>query len=202
MKTATLEISRYEAQAQYETYRSLCRSRFDQERPEVRKRLQREHGNAQRILWHAARGRKILKLSESFQLAGLDNRGWPKLAIERADHAFTWCKQVSRDVLAFGQIDVWSWERIPQVRVRQPGHSLGLSNAPRSLRAVVPTIPIHVRPAGRLDRYHILWEAEWEPMAPKDPILLQHIADDAWAVLAQWDLTEVERLVLSGRFQA
>lgn len=200
MQTATLDIDQSDAKAQYKAYRSLCLDRFDKEEPELRARLRKEHAEAQRILWHAAQGRKILKLSDSFRAAGLDSRGWPVLAIERADHAYTWCRRRRADTVAFGQLDSWRWERVAAVNVMLPGHKVTERGPGCCLRAVVPAIPPHLKPAGRLERYHILWEAEWEPVAPKDPILLQHIAGDAWAVLAQWDLTEVERMVLAGRF--
>lgn len=76
--------------------------------------------------------------------------------------------------------------------------------------AQVPIIPLGVREkAGlRIDAnlrtYAILWEADdwrWmrDPAPTRDPALLRHVAGDIYAVLATWDLTEVERLVLSGR---
>ncbi|MGH3300400.1 MAG: hypothetical protein ACRDOK_01755 [Streptosporangiaceae bacterium] len=34
---------------------------------------------------------------------------------------------------------------------------------------------------------------------PRDPALLRWIRGDLWAVVAQWDLTELERAVLSSR---
>jgi hypothetical protein len=46
-----------------------------------------------------------------------------------------------------------------------------------------------------LSNYHILWEADWED-APVDPILLKQIDGNFFAVIAQWDLTNVERMVL------
>jgi hypothetical protein len=36
-------------------------------------------------------------------------------------------------------------------------------------------------------------------VAPRDPALLRHVRGDLWAVLATWDLTELERLVLTQR---
>jgi hypothetical protein len=68
-------------------------------------------------------------------------------------------------------------------------------------RTVVPLIPPKLRPKPRRLRHcHILWEVEaWAPVAPRDPALLRHIRGDLWAVLAVWDLTELERMVLSQR---
>lgn len=49
-------------------------------------------------------------------------------------------------------------------------------------------------------KYHILWEAEWAPIPPRDPMLLRRIGEaDLWVVVAHWDLTEVERAALATR---
>lgn len=51
-----------------------------------------------------------------------------------------------------------------------------------------------------MNKYHILWEAEWSPIPPRDPMLLRRIGKaDLWVVVAHWDLTEVERAALSTR---
>lgn len=69
----------------------------------------------------------------------------------------------------------------------------------RGYRALVPLIPPNLRPARALVRYVILFEAEWEPVPPTDPLLLRHLHGDLYAVLAAWDLTPLERAVLAGR---
>jgi hypothetical protein len=63
---------------------------------------------------------------------------------------------------------------------------------------LVPIIPAPIRPTRRLDQYHILWEADWQA-APTDPILLQKLTGNLFVILAAWDLTELERAVLSVR---
>jgi hypothetical protein len=67
-------------------------------------------------------------------------------------------------------------------------------------RALVPTIPPHLRP-DKLDNLYILWDAVWEEEPPVDPILLSKVNDTMFAVVAQWDLTELEQQVLEGRFR-
>lgn len=68
--------------------------------------------------------------------------------------------------------------------------------------AQVPLIPIHLRPKQALEKYHILFEAEWEPIPPCDPYLLRRIGNaDLWVVAAMWDLTPVERAALATRVQ-
>jgi hypothetical protein len=65
-------------------------------------------------------------------------------------------------------------------------------------RALVPLIPPWARPKAKLSNYHILWEADWTDV-PVDPALLKHLGGPLYVVLAVWDLTEVERSVLSLR---
>ena len=68
-------------------------------------------------------------------------------------------------------------------------------------RAMVPPVPPVHRPVSSLGNYHVLFEAIWEQVAPKDPALLKHIGGDLYVVCATWDLTEIERTVLAGRFR-
>jgi hypothetical protein len=63
----------------------------------------------------------------------------------------------------------------------------------------VPPIPPRFRPEA-LDDYFTLFEAEWQPMPPVDPILLKRIGQTMFVIVAQWNLTAVERAVLEGRF--
>lgn len=73
-------------------------------------------------------------------------------------------------------------------------------------KAMVPIVPPKHRPgnATTLASYLILWDVDrWEwsalPQPPRDPALLSHVGGDIYAVLKTWDLTDLERLVLSGR---
>jgi hypothetical protein len=73
--------------------------------------------------------------------------------------------------------------------------------------AMVPIVPPQHRPPRGFGDRIILWEVEnWEwsrlPLPPGDPALLRHVGGDIYAVEAVWDLTELERLVLSGRTAA
>jgi hypothetical protein len=71
-------------------------------------------------------------------------------------------------------------------------------------RSMVPIVPPKHRPSHGFGLRLILWEADdwtWStpPPPPRDPALLRPIGGDIYAVEATWDLTEIERLVLSGR---
>ena len=78
----------------------------------------------------------------------------------------------------------------------------------RSWWAQVPMIPpIGVRLAGggsKLRHHVVLWEAEWSErrpaaLPPYDPYLLRPLGGDLYAVVSEWDLTEIERAVMAGR---
>jgi hypothetical protein len=70
----------------------------------------------------------------------------------------------------------------------------------RDRPALVPIVPPNLRPDRALSRYVILFEAEWRPVPPVDPLLLRHLHGALYVVLAAWDLTPIERAVLAGRF--
>lgn len=159
-----------------------------------------EDDQIMRAYRQAAKGTPLIKLSEAIALGGFDAKHLPRLAVCRAD--FKWCECESGD----GRLIFREWYgrtsyAIPPrgkpkiIRFNVPGAS---SKAPTS-RATVPVIPPHLRPSAGLHNYTILWEAEWSLTAPKDPALLKHVGGDLYAVLAVWDLTEIERAVLAGR---
>ena len=71
---------------------------------------------------------------------------------------------------------------------------------------MVPIVPPKHRPRrdSLLEGYLVLWEVdEWtwteRPSPPHDPALLKHLGGDLYAVLAVWDLSDLERLVLTER---
>ena len=70
--------------------------------------------------------------------------------------------------------------------------------------ALVPAVPADIRPdVGQLKDWHIPWEVDkWFersqiPEPPRDPLLLRKIRGELFQVLAEWDLTEIERAVMS-----
>lgn len=143
----------------------------------------------------------------------------PRLAVGRASAAFVYTEGVQRN----GSLELvdslnrsWNY-RIGRVQLAAgtfelpagyaPGRSLlGRRWTPGAWSSMVPIVPPKHRPrsGSPLNAYHVLWEVDnwtWSevPPPPSDPALLRHIGGDLYAVLATWDLTELERLVLSGR---
>jgi hypothetical protein len=159
----------------------------------------------------AKRGLPIISLSRAFDIGGFHDNGLPKLAIVRADAKKVWVDASDRSQqgarLVFADRE-WSRTRGALVGAHTVTVDTSVSrqvgtSASRRWRAstIVPLIPPRHRPKrGRIGNFHILWEVdEWTPAPPKDPALLRHIRGDLWSVLAVWDLTDLERLVLSQR---
>jgi hypothetical protein len=150
----------------------------------------------------------------------------PKLAISRADRDTVFFKrehwsdaayfssserfflsasnktaQSKRDQFAFRPGEL---PRVPDVHVWDRAHPL----YHEIVKATVPVIPPEHRPAtGALSEYSILWEVErWEALprpqrAPGDPMLLKPLAQTGlYAVMAHWDLTEIEKMVLGAMY--
>ncbi len=196
MDVETISMNRNEARKAFLAYRDAVAERGTPED----ERIMRGY----KLL---AAGRTLLNLVETMRAVGVDDQGLPKLAIARADAR--WCfVDTSPDGSARFGSDVQSW----RLRGRAQGRltTLPAGTLPeyrwdeqRSHRAqaLVPLVPLPLRPKGRLIGYHVLWEAEWQKVVPRDPFLLRHIGGDLYAVVAVWDLTELERSVIAARLQ-
>lgn len=154
----------------------------------------------------AARGLPIIRLSQAVEAGGYFDNGLPKIAIARANELECFAHWDGPEIV-FSDGEARNLGALVgrnTVRVK-------VSNAPEwnarrhsswsRGRTTVPLIPPGVRPRlRRLRGFHILWEVEgWDRTPPKDPALLRHVRGDLWSVVAVWDLTELERYVLSQR---
>jgi hypothetical protein len=180
--------------------------------------VKRSHDAADRMMVKAyktlSEGQGVLNLRQALSKGGVDPQTWlPKLAAMRADQPLVHFKRLSshngfyshssrnylsRSVktaqtarLQFVLSD-HSLPLLPEGK-RQPDRFWWAHSAP------VPPIPPQFRPADALSKYVILWEvATWSPVQPPDdPILLKPLGGDLYAVVAQWDLTPIEQMVLA-----
>ncbi len=180
MNVPSMGVSKEHAQAALKEYKQH-RNVYDRRDWEI-----------ERIYRQIANGKRVISAFGAIQQAGVDERKRPRLAIARADclrvRCWTWSDHLDFDdptKRMVGRDGRWLL-KVPFTGV----------NAVFNLGAIVPRIPPQHRPAQELlDKYHILWEADWHEV-PKDPYLLRRIGKDAWIVLAAWDLTEVELSVL------
>lgn len=139
----------------------------------------------------------------------------PRLAACRSSAQFVFTLGIERDgaVRFIDQLNPWHNYRSGRVELEPGSFELSDGYAPgrristwdmSAWSALVPIVPPELMPQRSLAACLTLWEAEdwtWrrQPAPPGDPALLQHIGGDLYAVLATWDLTELERCVLSGR---
>lgn len=196
MKSAVLSTPSYDAREQVEKYNDAARVRS----------LTVEERASLTTLRQLKKGRKVIDLYRVFKQVASDEKGRPKLALANA--SWKWCHYWRDRDAAHFHAPNYSWDKslirhykVPATFMAGPVPAAG---QPRiNGRAVVPTIPPNLVPLAPLKEFHILFEAEWEDV-PTDPILLKNIkgTNNLFVVLAHWDLTETERSVLAGRFDA
>lgn len=193
MDVATIEENRWEARQKYAEYLKAVKERHSSEYEALK--------NAYREI---SKGNQVIDLVESFRKSGLDSLGRPLLAVARADAQRCWFrwdswKPTFQDRSFWGRKPPKSARfELPQKTFSHSNHTPPAKPHSQTLQAIVPTIPPSLLPSGKLDRYVILWEADWE-VVPVDPMLLAPLGKNLYRVLATWDLTPLERAVLSDR---
>ena len=169
----------------------------------------------QRCYQLLAKGKVIIRAIESIKQAGLNREFLPKLAIASAtadacylrryrdgrvtmtpDNTFGW-RQAKRCLNFAEESFVFPLESFPLTTWDTKS---GRRESYTDHKALMPIIPIHLRPKRGLENYHVLWEAEWHRIVPVDPFLLRRIGkSDLWLVVAHWELTSVEQGALATR---
>lgn len=205
MKTTLIDVDMEEAARLHRAYLDHRHFETDTDR-EIR-----------RTYAELARGQTIIKAIESVAAAGVGEDRLPKLALVRADmpRCYLRVEPASGGALVrmshtregasgnHGGRKRFAWPRDafgdglhPGIPWRHNPSSFSQIDA----EAVTPMVPLHLRPRTSLSQYHILFEAEWRNVVPKDPFLLRRMGKgDLWLVVAVWDLTEVERAALQSR---
>lgn len=202
MELRTIEMDRAEARKMYLEYRDAVRDRQDSEMAEIMRGYRA-----------IARGHQVIDLAATIRAGGsttVTRRNVttivPRLAVAQADQAWCWVDPGQKGQVTFSTTERPS-HNATRCFVRLPEGTLPEQERRWSWRfdpvakAMVPPVPPRFLPAHSLAGYHVLWEAEWEPVPPVDPALLKHIGGDLYAVLATWDLTDLERTVLARRFR-
>lgn len=191
MDIVTIEMAQDLAKQEWQEYCKAIRENIPNDAEYMK-----YYKSIKNCLYYLSQGKHIIDLYASMELAGTNEKGQPRLAIAKAGTKevrfdYSWC---DRTYLFYnlGQ----NWKRRNKIPV-----PLDYPNIKRSgLKAPVPKVPARFMPARGLKNYHILWEVEdWE-VIPKDPILLKQIrgSKHLFAVMAVWDLTDLERAVLRG----
>lgn len=165
--------------------------------------------------WQLSQGNELIDIYQTFKRVALED-DMPKLAIVRADAELCHFHKRENGAGCFGHQQINSRWRNGKIAlptgtfawvndyVRMVKRSWG-NGSDKTFRATTmpPTIPAAVFPKHGLHNYFILWEVEkggWlpDPMPPEDPYLLKRVTKNLFVPLAQWDLTPLEKSILSG----
>ena len=156
----------------------------------------------ERIAKLIAKGKVVIRGLGSVIAAGLNEETkLPKLAIARADSP--WCRLNAGHNGSAVMLSGVEWANGNTAHSRlfefAVGSFPGIASKSNQ-KAIMPHIPPDIRPRRGIENYTVVWEALWEKVPPVDPILCRRIGkSDFFLVLAQWDLTEVERAVMQSR---
>jgi hypothetical protein len=206
MDLTTITMDPEAASKAFLEYRASVRQRHNAEEEQIM-RGYRALADGQRVIDLTTMIRKGGGHTQSARW-GARNAWVPNLAVMRADAP--WCHVRTR---ADGSVTFYKDDRGPRSNETRYVVSLPAGTLPppdatpfseayfSHFRAMVPPVPPGLRPADSLGNYHVLFEAVWQDIAPKDPALLKHIGGNLYVVCATWDLTELERTVLAGRFR-
>lgn len=196
-----------------------AREQLREYRAELHRRADAEYQAVAAGLEALAQGTPILNLTDAIRGGGFDEKMRPRLAVARADRKqvrFRWGGHTTSGEFdsSAGTAHQGAGLVLPMDFGRRHGwrHPEGWTATVEGY-ALVPMIPAKarresgVRPTS--DRRHfILFEVEeWsdtrlQARPDRDPFLLRHLGGDAYAVLAAWDLTPLEQMVMAGRRNA
>ncbi len=197
MNVPTIEMTPEDAQRKLDAYRTQLRRRADD-----------EYEAAAAGYEALSEGKPLLNLADAINSAGLGDDGRPRLAIARADRKQIEARtgwRATRGHICYDatapNFSTWHYSGSLMINVRWNTPDIKIKDG----YALVPMVPADVRPSGQLRDYFILWEVEaWSDsrIGAKpdiDPYLLRHLRGDLYIVEAEWDLTDLERAVMSGR---
>jgi len=214
-RVITMDVE--EAREQLEAYRAELDRRADAEYEAIATGLE-----------ELIEGRRLVDVRNAIVAGGFHEDGRPRIAIARADRKQVRCNWNTRGRILTLRTDGRSGQASPRARPSM-SHTITLhdgehpewkhwrdadnwphSNIPGTGYALVPIIPPAVRreagvAASRDREHHVLFEVEAWSDTPlraepdRDPYLLRHLGGDLYVILAAWDLTPLERAVMTWR---
>jgi hypothetical protein len=215
MDMATISVTEDEAKAALEQYRTAMRESAQKEVKDLTARA-RERRRAIQLQDQAivkgyemiAKHKTVIMLRQTLVQGGEDEHHRPRLAIARADERAVDMRRWSNGRVDYAGTNDWREKDYAEkpwnsnrdfqfFELLPPVEELGGRSNRIEFTGILPHIPPGLRP-DRLDQYFVLWEADWQRKMPIDPALLRHLRGDLYAVIATWDLSELERAVLDG----
>lgn len=214
MDVTTIIMEPEEAQAKLDAYRKALEGRHSAT-------VEEEWSAALTAYRELAKGTPLIDPIAAIREAGWKTDGRPVLAIGRADQKLvtfgyeansrhwdserkawvgSWTPMTWRFRAGRARAR-WDRQRAANLTVRVENVTMAPPSSPREGTAMLPMVPPDVLP-GRgadLSKHFVLWEVEsWDFAPPVDPMLLRPIGGNLYAVVATWDLTEIERMIIVG----
>lgn len=182
--------------------RAEARRKLRAVRKQLHRRADAEYQQLEVAYRALANGKPVIVLPDAIAGAPRDDKGRPRIAIARADRVQVRLQSTPGWVFyaSIGRGGSF-WRSKITTGVRYPDMSFGVPSG----FALVPIVPPDVRGVHALDTHYVLWEVEhWAnseigARPDRDPLLLKHLVGDMFAVVAEWDLTDVERAVMAAR---
>lgn len=183
MNVNTIIVTREEAERKLDAYRALR----DRQRTE-------EDDKLESLYKRVKEGGRVINLVNAFGQTGLNEKDEPRLAIAAADWRTVYFHRHWHSY-GFSRTRVWN-KNATRLNITLPGNTFDRRAVDKVLYSPVPHVPPNVRPRFALSNYHILFEVkEWKTY-PVDPFLLRHIDGYLYVVEAEWELTELEAMLL------
>lgn len=202
MNVSTIQMDAEQAQEKYKEYLAASKNIKS-----------KEYSAARRAYRAMSKGLKVIDIYAAFEKTGAKSDGsGPKLAIVRADSKEVVFIKGRSGSGRFCRPDDRSWGQ-PKVKaddVVLPASTFPdwpLTNPQQAwsikdelVSTNVPFVPAHIVIPGKPENYFILFEVNaWKAHRPtKDPYLLQRLNENTFVVLAEWDVSPVEAIVMRG----
>lgn len=145
-----------------------------------------------RRLYKWASTHTLINVHQALRETGLNEQGLPKLAFAHANWKTCYWSNFDNYFAPVRR------PRYKSDQIKLPTDTYHRSSPWMESYAPVPHIPPTIRPDGDLSNYHILFEVKEWKVYPADPFLLKQISGWIFAILGEWDLTDLERSILSG----
>lgn len=205
MNVATVKVDKELATQKYKEYLEA-----------VKTRKAKEYNALRRTYRALSKGYKVIDIYKAFEDTDVGEDGRPKLAIVRADAKQVYFTKLAGGAGRFSRHRPNTWQRHEMVsdvnlpagifkewqpiNPNKPITNWGNIKDTESVTNV-PIVPASVTMPNAPENYYILFEVDkWSKIAPvRDPYLLQRINNNSFIVLAEWDVTEVEAIVMRGR---
>lgn len=176
-----------------------ARERLKEYRRDLQRRASQQYEEVARGYEALAKGLPLISLSKTIQAGGFFDDMMPKLAIAPADRRevmFEWTAHNRWALFTCASASGGPYSDRLRVEVDM-GRAHGQSGFWLRGKTITPLVPPAERNGKDLKKLYVLWEVEdWKHVPPRDPALLRHIGGELYAVLAVWDLTELERSIL------